>query len=419
MSCRTVVLGAGLAGSLAALVCERAGHEILLVERDPVAVEVRPGAPHGQQLHNLLGRAQRHLKELVPGFEQAFLAAGGQRARVSSQTHVFELGTEMPERDLGLEIWSSRKSLVDQVVRRAVENAHIRQVFGQRAEGLEVSSGRVVGVRLNGKIINADVVVDAMGAKSPISRWLGSETLDVDEQIVRQWYSTMPVRRPASLVDRADFWLIFPTYPRTRGGMVSPVDQLTWNVSLSGGPGDEPPRTVDEFLAYAKTLEHPAVAELLAAGNAAEPPQTFRKPLATWRRFERAPHLPGGLLSVGDAVADLNPLYGQGISVATWQLSGLAALLTDGDDIDDLTASFRSMAAAVVGAAWNLATLYEVDAGDVTLSDADCQQIVDLVARDPNVHHRYVEVWHLLRPATELHDMTVAPAPASSEGTSV
>jgi flavin-dependent dehydrogenase len=405
VGCRTVVLGAGLAGSVAALVCARAGHDVVLVERDPDVTGGRPGAAHAQQLHNLLGRSQRHLTELVPGFEEALVAAGGQRAAVASQTHVFELGTSMPERDLDLQIWSARKPVIDAAVRQSLLATDVERGYQRRAEGLRVSDGRVVGVRVDDGLIDADLIIDAMGSRSPAGRWFAGEPVPAEQYIVRQWYTTMPVDRPAARIGAPEFWLTFPTYPRTRGGLVSPVDERTWHVSVSGGADDEPPRTPTEFLAYARTLEHPAIAELVAAGQPVDVPQTYHKPVATWRRFDRAPSVPSGLLSVGDAVADLNPLIGQGISVATWQLSELAALLAETDDITELTARFRERAAAVVAAAWNLTTLYDEAAGEVTLTAAEWDRIVDLVRADPAVHRRYVEVWHLLRPVAELHEI--------------
>jgi flavin-dependent dehydrogenase len=411
------VLGAGLAGSLAALVCEGAGHDVLLIERDPEVTGSRPGAPHGQHLHNLLGRAQRHLTELLPGFERAFLAAGGQRATVASQTHVFERGMVMPERDLGLEIWSARKDVIDRAVRGCLDDTRVRWRLGCRADGVRVSDDRVVGVTVDDEYIEADLLIDTMGAKSPVPRWLGQRP-SVREYVVRQWYTTMAFRRPAPLAGRPDFWLIFPTYPRTRGGLVSPIDEHTWHVSLSGGPGDEPPRTPAEFVAYAASLEHPAVGELVAVGDPAGAPQTFRKPVATWRRYDQGPPPPAGLLSAGDAVADLNPLIGQGLSVATWQLSELRSLLAEGDTIDAITGRFRSLAAVAVNDAWNLITLYDGGAGDVTLSEAEWNQLLRLVATDADVHRQYVEVWHLLRPVTDLPGIAAGKGTASPKGAS-
>jgi flavin-dependent dehydrogenase len=411
------VLGAGLAGSLAALVCERAGHDVLLIERDPDVTGPRPGAPHGRQLHNILGRAQRHLTDLVPGFERAFLAGGGQRATVASQTHVYERAMTMPERDLGLQIWSARKEVIDRAVSGCLDDSRVRWRLGCRAEGARISGDRVVGVTVDGAHIEADLLIDTMGAKSPVSRWLVRRP-SVHEYVVRQWYTTMVVRRPTPWVGRPDFWLVFPTYPRTRGGLVSPIDEHTWHVSLSGGPGDEPPGTPAEFVAYAATLEDPAVGELLAVGEPAGPPRTFRKPVATWRRYDQGPPAPAGLLSAGDAVADLNPLIGQGMSVAAWQLSELSSLLAEGGDLATITARFRALAAEAVNAAWNLITLYDEGVGDVTLAEAEWDELLRLVATEADVHRRYVEVWHLLRPVTDLPAIAAGKGTASPKGAS-
>ncbi len=355
-------------------------------------------------MHNLLGRAQRHLEQLVPGFGERFVARGGQRAKAAGQTHVYEFGVQMPERDLGMEIWSSAKSVVDEILDEAVRDAPVRRLLGRRASGLVHDGHQVTGVQVDGQTIAANLVIDAMGAKSPMRAWLSID-VPAEEYVVRQWYATMAFRRPPSYVDVPDFWLTFPTHPRTRGGLVSPVDPVTWHVSLSGGLNDEAPRSVADFLAYARTLEHPAIAELLTQAAPVGVPHVFGKPVAVWRRFEHVPQLPTGLISLGDAIAGLNPLLGQGVSVASAQAHCLSTLLSKGVDLAELTTLFRAEAADVVRQAWDLTTLHEPEPGNITLTDDQCDRIVRVVDAAPAAHSEYVKVWHMLRPPTVLFDL--------------
>ena len=73
-----VVLGAGMAGLLAARVL--AGHfdQVTVVDRDrlPDRPAFRRGVPQSRHLHVLLGRGLECLEQLFPGFEADLVAAG-------------------------------------------------------------------------------------------------------------------------------------------------------------------------------------------------------------------------------------------------------------------------------------------------------------------------------------------------------
>ncbi|HEV3497738.1 MAG TPA: 2-polyprenyl-6-methoxyphenol hydroxylase-like oxidoreductase, partial [Actinomycetes bacterium] len=75
---RAVVVGAGMAGLLAAKVL--AGHfdQVTVVDRDrlPDQPGFRPGVPQSRHLHVLLGRGLECLEQLFPGFEAGLVEAG-------------------------------------------------------------------------------------------------------------------------------------------------------------------------------------------------------------------------------------------------------------------------------------------------------------------------------------------------------
>jgi 2-polyprenyl-6-methoxyphenol hydroxylase-like FAD-dependent oxidoreductase len=73
-----VVLGASLAGLLAARVLADAYGRVTVVERDPLpeTAEHRKGVPQGRHAHLLLPRGAQILDELFPGLLDD-LAAGG------------------------------------------------------------------------------------------------------------------------------------------------------------------------------------------------------------------------------------------------------------------------------------------------------------------------------------------------------
>jgi len=420
---RAVVLGAGFGGLIAAASLRTGVDEVLLIERDhlPVSPEPRRGVPQATQLHNLLAAAQLHAEDVLPGFLARMVQAGAVRARVSSETYVHELGLRMPERDLGLALMCARRPLLEQVARDLLlENERVRIHHAVSAVGLALDDGAARGVAVRSadgtlaEVLTADLVVDAMGSSSATAQWLGDAGYDVPKEGLRveQWYATAICRRPPSLRGSCRFWLVFPTPPSTRGGLVSPVEDDYFHVSLNGRAGDTPPRTHAEFVAYAASLEDPVLGDLLAECEPVHGPALFRVRNATWRHFERMDRPVAGLLPVGDAVATLNPLFGQGMSVVATQAAALAEHLgTEGvGDIPALSARHRASAAAAVRMAWDLGALVDPghDGWQRSISDPVYAAALNRLLRDdPDVHRRYVSIWHLLEPAAALDSTDV------------
>jgi 2-polyprenyl-6-methoxyphenol hydroxylase-like FAD-dependent oxidoreductase len=75
---RAVVLGASMAGLLAARVLTDAYAQVTVIDRDqlPEAGTHRHGVPHGRHLHALLARGQQSLEELFPGLTAELVARG-------------------------------------------------------------------------------------------------------------------------------------------------------------------------------------------------------------------------------------------------------------------------------------------------------------------------------------------------------
>ncbi len=418
---RAVILGAGIGGLLAAAGLRRAGLDVLIVERDqlPLRPEPRPGIPQGRQLHNLLGRAQLHIEDLLPRFHEELLAAGAVDAEVSTQTHVHELGISMPERPLGLRIWSAPQPVIEHVARRQLASEGITVCDNARAVGLHIANSRQVeGVRIHrqGRVddVPADLVVDAMGAMSPATSWLaeaGYPTPEEQTHPTRHWYCTLVVRRPPVWVGKPDYWLVFPTFPNTRGGLVSPAGDREWYVSLSGVAPDRPPLSMSDFVAFASELEIPIIRDLLVDAAPVSSPRLFRRPAATWRRYDRLSTPVKGFLPIGDAVASLDPLLGQGISVAAWQSAQLAHLLDSVSCVPEITGQYLAAAAAACRDAWTLMTLFNPppDSDAPRLHPADWSNLVTAIGNDASAHLRYVSMWHLLEPATVLNDILKPP----------
>jgi hypothetical protein len=163
---------------------------------------------------------------------------------------------------------------------------------------------------------------------------------------------------------------------------------------------------------FSKTLEDSSITALLEGAVASDKPHLFRRTISIWRRYELLPAPLLGFLPIGDAIGVLNPLMGQGISVAAWQASGLLDLVNDRgsersvESLAKLTKSYLQHAGSACGSAWNLesAVNQALRRGDEGLLRRS-SMLSKLIAEDPEVHRLYVRVWHLLEPAEKLADI--------------
>ena len=417
---RAVVLGCGMAGIAAAATLSNHFDEVVIIERDelPEEPQARRGVPQDEQLHNLLSVAQINLETLLPGFLDNLQKAGGGNAGVSDQTHVHELGMPMPERNIGLRLMSAWRPVMEHVAReRLMQRQNIVRGLG-RATGLctheQGIAGAVVEAERGRKIISGSVVVDATGGKSQAYRWLAEQGLDVppvDEKRVDQWYVSTQFKRPEAYQDCPDFWLSLPHVGSSRGALVSPITDGRWYVSASGHGRDTPPRTAEEVKEYARTLDDDlAVSQLIDNAQPLSKPNLFRKTSAYIRRYDLLEQPLVGFLPVGDSLASLNPLFGQGISVASQQSIELGSLLTSyvGGEVGRtaLTATYLDQAVHRAQTAWNLG---EVVDNTISGSSEDMQAITrrqkalgQLISDNPELHKKYVGIWHLIEPAAIL-----------------
>ena len=110
----------------------------------------------------------------------------------------------------------------------------------------------------------------------------------------------------------------------------------------------------DDGLAdYAAKMPTSDFAEFLRVATPISGPLKTHYPVSVRRHYERLTDFPAGYVVVGDAVCSLNPVFGQGMSVAAAE----AVLLRDLLDFGRSTVSdeFFAGAAEILDAPWDIA----------------------------------------------------------------
>ncbi|MEU0196496.1 FAD-dependent monooxygenase [Streptomyces afghaniensis] len=365
---RAVVVGGSIAGMLAAAALKEHVDSVEIIEAHelPEGPESRTGVPQAVHIHFLQTGGAEAFEALLPGTIDLLLAAGANRIPVTTNMVIYspEGWYRRWKRTTHYLITASR-DLTDHIVRgQVLKDPRVSVRTHTKAVALLGNHRHVTGVRVRAADgtedeLRAELVIDASGRASRAPQWLtqlgitGLTEDHIDSGLVyasRFYRAPVPTHNWPVIAVQAD-----PGLPRpANAGGILPIEGDRWHVSLMGAPGGHPTSDPDAFEAYARTLRHPIMADLL---KYAEPLTDVRVTHSTANRryyYERLTPWPEGLVVLGDSVAAFNPLYGHGMSVAAQGAVALRDLLSTG-----LTAGTARRAQRVIGKcidpAWALA----------------------------------------------------------------
>ncbi|GAA4012314.1 FAD-dependent oxidoreductase [Allokutzneria multivorans] len=372
---RAVVLGASMAGLLAARVLSDHAEEVLIIERDASEAdnEPRPGVPQGTQVHGLLPAGNLQLDRWFPGFTAEAIEAGGTLPTPESARIYLNDVLRPPAPPVaGIGALVSTRPFLETLVRRrtlAVEN--ISLVTGQ-VKGIDLSSTKVTGVRYTPTGADepvteaADMVVDGMGRSSKLSDWLedaGWPAPELKRMPIKLNYATALFRRDT---DISDSMVVVAQTTAGKGrvarmGGINAVEDDRWIMLIAGYGDDRPTRDFDDFKARCRR-DFPSV-----FGDIAERAErlgeviTYHQADSRRREFHKLSRLPGGLVAAGDAVASFNPVYGQGMTSAMLHASCLSAHLRSGASPAEPAHGYFERVKVVVDAAWQISTQADLE----------------------------------------------------------
>jgi 2-polyprenyl-6-methoxyphenol hydroxylase-like FAD-dependent oxidoreductase len=444
---RAVVLGASMAGLLAAQVLSDAYGQVTVIDRDelPETPMHRRGVPHGRHINALLARGQQALEELLPGLTAELVALGVPAGDVLADARLYLSGHRLRQARTGLGLLSASRPFLESHVRarvRALPNVAFlesRDVVGLTTapDGRRVTGARVLR-RADGsaeELLGADLVVDATGRGSRTPVWLealGYARPPTERVRIGLGYATRIYRLPPDALggDLAVVQTATPRHPRAGG--LQRLEGDRWLLTLGGILGDHPPTDPDGFLAFARSLRFPDIYEAIRDAEPLDDPVGFRFPASVRHRYERLRRFPGGLLVVGDAVASFNPIYGQGMTVAALEALTLRRLLQRGIEPQPRR-WFRDLA-HVVDAPWEMAAGGDLvfpgvqgpRTAKVRLVNAYIARLHAAAAHDARLASAFVRVAGLVAPPRSLLRPSIAvrvlraglrPAPAVASST--
>jgi 2-polyprenyl-6-methoxyphenol hydroxylase-like FAD-dependent oxidoreductase len=316
------VVGAGPAGLVTALALARRGHRVTVVDRDPGPAAdgtwPRRGVMQFSHPHAFRQQVTEVLQAELPAVWEQLLAAGAEPTR-------------LPFPPAWVVGFASRRVTVERALRSAAVAEPGLELRTGHVEDVCTDRGRVTGLRVDGGLLEADLVVDASGRTGRLAPAAGgtAEVSDCGIAYVSRHYRLLPgaergpVNAPTGMV---------VAYPRHQV-YVFLQDDRTFSTLIVRAAGD----------AALAGLRSPAGYE---AATAAIPC------LADWTRPDRAVPLTGalpggrlanryrsqvdaagrvlpGLVRVGDAVCTTNPMAGRGVATSLLQARRLVTLVDE------------------------------------------------------------------------------------------
>lgn len=349
---RILVLGAGLGGLSTAMLVAREGHQVTVLERDPVAPPrpehadaawedwQRRGVNQFRLPHFMMPRWWSLLRAELPEVRSPLAAAGARHLNTVAELPIARRGP-VRDGDEQFDTVTARRPVLEAALSAAAEAAGVAIRRGVTVTGLTTDGNadtpRVTGVLTeNGAAVTADLVVDCGGRRSALGSWL----------------QAAGARRPAE--ERADCGFVYyARHFRARNGeqpamlsnllqsydslsvLTLPADNGTWSVVLTTSSRDKALRVLREPARWHAALARYPLTAHWADGEPISGVDVMAGIEDRYRRLVIGGQPAAtGVVAVGDAWACTNPSLGRGAALALVHARLLRDLLRETDPAD-------------------------------------------------------------------------------------
>lgn len=332
---RIVVLGAGVVGLGAAMLLADDGHDVVVLERDATPRAGSPeeawerwerrGVNQFRLPHYFLSRYRSIIDDELPRVARAIEAAGGLRQNPLLDAPEAVRGPARPA-DAACELLTGRRPVVEYAVSACADDTPRCEVrrgctVAGLLTGTPVCAGtpHVVGVRTDdGAEVRGDLVVDMLGRRSPLPRWLEAigaspprEELEDSgfmyfARHFRSLDGTMPFAFGGGLLDFG-----------TISTITLAADNATWGLGIVTSASDRAMLGIKDTTRWEAVIKAlPLVAHWLDGTVLDDRVVTMSKIEDRIRTFdEGGVPVATGIIAVGDAWACSNPSLGRGASI--------------------------------------------------------------------------------------------------------
>jgi 2-polyprenyl-6-methoxyphenol hydroxylase-like FAD-dependent oxidoreductase len=389
----------------------------------------------------LLARGHQIFEQLFPNLTEEWIAAGAPTFDHGLHGRTLYKTGWSPRVQSDVIVYGASRMLVEGSIRhRVLKHPRIEVLQGQDVVALVHENDTITGVQLRPRgfnqaphTISADLIVHSAGRNSRLHEWLAVLGYDQPEKTIvtaNVGYSTRSFVTPERMKHEDRAWLILPRPPHIRrGGIMIALENNITTLTLLGVEEDYPPTDEAGFMEFARSLPVPEIYEMIKDATPVGPIHGYRKLENQMYHYDRI-KMPKRLLVLGDAYTALNPIYGQGMTVASESAMALSDVLRMySDPLDEIGVIFQKRLAKMVAGAWMLSTSEDARWPKAQGAKRDpmtrflhwyLDQVLAVLMNDPITYQTFIQVQHgfkmptaLFQPRTLLRVLANAISPKS------
>lgn len=438
-----LIIGGSLAGLLMSRVLANHFDRVTVLERDeyPDQPVPRKGVPHSRFPHSLMLQGQQILEQLFPGLKAELVAKGAiELDSMKDMAFLTPAGWAIHAPSNLLLLACSRDLLDWSIRRRLAAFPKVQFVTGASVTSLltDAQHKKIVGVSLHrhpdfsdeaDENLFADLIVDASGKASRMPQWLQTLGYEPPPETEVNGFVGYVARIYQPPPDLAVNWkmLLMPNTPpqQQRGGAIFPIEgdstdpkKTRWIVGLVGGDSDYPPTDEAGFLAFARSLSAPDLADAIQQATPLTPTYAYYSNENRQRHYDQLLRFPDRLIVVGHAACLLNPTYGQAMTVAALEAMMLDRFFQQYSicNLSQHTHYLQKQLAKAHQEAWSAAISADyryrgVEGKPINSATRFVNwywlQLMELVVDRASVYHTFLEVLHLLKPSIALFQPSI------------
>lgn len=305
-----VVIGGGFAGLAAAKVLLPHYNKVLIYDKNEVK--------HSLHQHVLLKTGQIILEKIFPRISNKFIKADCQQIDWSNDTVWENMDGRFPRYQSSIKTLSMSRSFLQSSMTAILEESSRVQFIDKRIENLSE--------------LDASLVVIAGGQSFPFKRFLG-------DVFVRENKITINLTYRSYVFNLADLELEdFKQYyfqidpPRSFiGGVICPIEDGKAMVTIIAKEESIANcDSYDDFLRMTQLIPGKTFYNIIKNAKPLSKMAIFRK-VHTHRRILDDTKIPKGVIILGDVLNSLNPVFGQGMTLALQQVEALDEMLKNNE----------------------------------------------------------------------------------------
>ncbi|UOQ48862.1 FAD-binding protein [Gracilibacillus caseinilyticus] len=337
------MIGAGIAGLLTARVLSDYYEEVMIIEKDelPQKASNRKGTPQDFHPHRVLPRGDIIMNRFFPDYMEDLFDLGAHNAQNDKVVNFSPFGTlelVINQRSVA----SSRPLLEFAIHQRVQQLPNVRFLSRQSVRGLVTSDDnkQVTGVHVKERdgekeerSIPANLVIDTSGRYSKLNKRLkdmGYNVPDQERLQVKFGYSTRYYLVPPHINEKLSG--ISRGVPEQNIGSVGLFyieNDMAQTILFNAGGSNLPATNTKDFEKQLNEWASPMLNNLVKELEPIEDPRGYRAAESVRQHYEQMESWPSGLLVLGDAFCNFDPIYGQGMTVAAIEAEILANCLKE------------------------------------------------------------------------------------------